>query len=418
MPELSSADPLRLRIALVELVRTIIVMIANGEEERPYSLPSELAVYGVPRFFCLPFLRLVDPETEEVAFWSDPLFRSKGIRVKDDFGTYKAYSDMGKQEVDLDQIEHPITMRKVRIANVLESLFLVPGEELNRIIHDVILRVSESLPKLNDVKEVFFTIRGNLLKVDLGRAYGELRASTLIAASEIRECERIFDRQSVPAAQRTKVNEPLIELGEKCTSMSDENCATCVQDRNFLCLRSLIGTYFKDVGILAHKGIELYDLSVQGTIRDKPRTMWGFAKLPSGPSEKGLTARNGPGAILLAQITGQLDKSAFKTVLVVTPAAVNQDFKDRLETLCKAFDKEVCFLGIDELGRMLLEFEERAKFDDLDIEKLYANSRKRIRPEKQEDARPHRIRSSAKRPSSESYQTSSTKRGRVPKSGG
>jgi hypothetical protein len=392
MPELSSADPVRLRLALVELVRVILVMLANSEEERPYSLPPELALYGVPRFFSPPLLRLIDTETNELALWTDPQFGTKTVRVKEDFGRYRVYSEVGKQEIDLDQIEHPITNQRIRIGKVLESLFLIPGEEFNRVIQDAILRVSESLPKLNEVKEVFFTIRGNVLKVDLRRAYGELRAPTLIAASEINECEQIFERQTVHPAQRKKVNDRLVELGEKCTSMSDENCTTCIHDKKFLCLRSLVGTYFRGVEILAHKGIELYDLSVQGNIAGKPRTMWGFAKLPSGPSDRGLTARNSPGAILLAQITGQLDKSTFKAVLVVTPSTVNQDFKDRLEILCKAFEKEVCFLGIDELGRMLLEFEERAKFDGLDLEKLYAESKKRIRAKKRDEMQPRRIR--------------------------
>jgi hypothetical protein len=213
------------------------------------------------------------------------------------------------------------------------------------------------------------------------------------------------------------VNERLVELGEKCTSMSDESCATCVSDKKFLCLRSLIARFFKHREILAHKGIELCDLRVQGKVGDKPRTLWGFAKLPSGPNDKGLTARNGPGAVLLAQITGQLDKSTFKTVLVVTPATVNQDFKDRLEVLCKAFDKEVCFLGIDELGRMLLEFEEQAKFEEINVEKMYADSSKRTRTKRPNGTPQHRTltRPAARR---HPHQTSSTKRGAVPKAGG
>jgi len=78
-PELSSADPLRLRAALVELVRTVIAMLANEQEERAYSLPVEIPLYGSPRFFCNPLLRLVDEESGEVEFWADSVNRSKSV---------------------------------------------------------------------------------------------------------------------------------------------------------------------------------------------------------------------------------------------------------------------------------------------------------------------------------------------------
>jgi hypothetical protein len=85
--------------------------------------------------------------------------------------------------------------------------------------------------------------------------------------------------------------------------------------------------------------------------------------------------------------------------------------------------KEVCFLGIDELGRMLLEFEERAKFDHLDVEKLYADSSKRIRTKKSGEIQPRRnpdtILSKTTRKRNESYVAyEPTKRGILPKAGG
>lgn len=146
----------------------------------------------------------------------------------------------------------------------------------------------------------------------------------------------------------------------------------------------------------------------------------GLRQAPIQSKRQGPDSKKWSGCSPLAQITGLLDKSTFKTVLVVTPATVNQDFKDRLEILCKAFDKEVCFLGIDELGRMLLEFEERAKFDDLDVEKLYADSSKRIRTKKSGEIQPHRTRtrSLARRHENETNHASSTKRGILPKSCG
>jgi hypothetical protein len=103
--------------------------------------------------------------------------------------------------------------------------------------------------------------------------------------------------------------------------------------------------------------------------------MWGFAKLPSRKGDNGITLRNKPGAVLLAQIFGQIDKTTYQTVLFICPSPVNQDFQERAEVLCSAFGKELCFLDGDDLGRLLLDFEEQAPFDGLDVDEIYRNSR-------------------------------------------
>jgi hypothetical protein len=54
---------------------------------------------------------------------------------------------------------------------------------------------------------------------------------------------------------------------------------------------------------------------------------------------------------------------------------VNQDFQERAEVLCSAFGKELCFLDADDLGRLLLDFEEQARFDGTDLSALYKFSR-------------------------------------------
>jgi hypothetical protein len=153
--------------------------------------------------------------------------------------------------------------------------------------------------------------------------------------------------------------------------MGDENCMVCVKDGDKLCLRSLVGRYLKAPQIMAHKNIELCDMVARGTVGGNERRMWGFAKLPSSKGEGGLTLRNQPGAILLAQIFGQVDKTTFKTVLIICPSPVNQDFQERAEVLCAAFGKELCFLDADDLGRLLLDFEEQAGFDNIDLDELY-----------------------------------------------
>jgi hypothetical protein len=261
-------------------------------------------------------------------------------------------------------------------------LQLIPTENLLRIISDAIRRVSESIPKLREVKGTLFWITGRTIKLDIRRAFGTAPPSTLIRPEEFRDCEIVFKKHTVSSFRRKAVNERLVQLGEKCTSMSDDNCSTCLHDKSWICLRSLVGRHFKDVKILAHKGIELSDMTARGSVLGREKRVWGFAKLPSGKSDKGLTLRNAPGAILMAQICGQLDKTTFDTVLVLTPATVNQDFQERLEVLCSVFQKQLCFLALDDLGRMLLDFEEQSQFDGLDIEQIYADSRKRPRKKK------------------------------------
>jgi len=59
----------------------------------------------------------------------------------------------------------------------------------------------------------------------------------------------------------------------------------------------------------------------------------------------------------------------------MTPSTINQDFQERAEVLCSAFGKELCFVDSDDLGRLLLDFEEQAPFDGLDVDQIYKNSR-------------------------------------------
>jgi hypothetical protein len=382
IPEISSADPLLLRQALAELIRTVIVMLATEEEERPYSVSAELVVSGVPHFFSYPYLRLRDEETGEVALWTDSQYHSKSVRVIGRAGDLQLKSHPGNDSIYVQNLVHPITSSTIRIDNPLSSLLLIPSENLVRIATDALNRVSESIPKLREVNAILFWISGNVLKVDVRRAFGNAPPATIVRAQEFTELEGVFQKQSVPPARRSDVNARLVQLGEKCTSMSDENCETCLLDRKWICLRSLVGRYLKAPKILAHKGIELCDLSGRGHINGKEHRIWGFAKLPSGKNDKGLTLRNKPGAVLMAQICGQLDKATFDTVLILTPATVNQDFEERLEVLCQVFGKHLCFVSLDELGRMLLDFEEQAAFDQLSVDQVYVNSRKKARKRK------------------------------------
>jgi hypothetical protein len=226
------------------------------------------------------------------------------------------------------------------------------------------------------------TYFNKFLALDMGRAFEDTVPSTVVDSTDFSTCKTVLERYSVEPRYRVRVNERLVSLGEKCVHMSDPNCSTCLVDRNWLCLRSLVGRYFKHVEIMAHKGIELYDLFARSTTAGRERRIWGFAKLPDGKSDKGLTLRNKPGAVLFAQVCAQIDRTTFDTVMILTPAAVNQDFKERLEVICTVFNKSLCFIALDELGRMLVGFEDEAAFEGVDPEKIYSESKRKRRPSK------------------------------------
>jgi hypothetical protein len=133
IPEISSADPLLLRQALAELIRTVIVMLATEEEERPYSVSAELVVSGVPHFFSYPYLRLRDEETGEVALWTDSQYHSKSVRVIGRAGDLQLKSHPGNDSIYVQNLVHPITSSTIRIDNPLSSLLLIPSENLVRI---------------------------------------------------------------------------------------------------------------------------------------------------------------------------------------------------------------------------------------------------------------------------------------------
>ena len=383
LPGVAEADPLVFRDALADLLRTLIIMLSRKEEERAYTLPFALAYHGAPRFFFFPRLWLVDEATGEVSFWMDSATDSPQVMLTGTATEIKFKSYPGGRPIDVDNLEHPITGAAMVLGDLLGAVEFVPNESFLKIVRDAVHRIAEQLPKLKDVREVAFRLSGKALSLDIKRAFGHLDSRpTLLTASDIAELQPAIQRQAVSKKNRESVQARLLQLGEKCAHMSDENCKTCVKDADKICLRSLLGRYLKGPEILAHKNIELCDMTVRGTIGGKERRMWGFAKLPSSKGDGGLTLRNKPGAVLLAQIFGQIDKTTFKTVLIICPSPVNQDFQERAEVLCSAFGKELCFLDADDLGRLLLEFEEQAGFDGIDLNELYKYSRTKKRKDK------------------------------------
>jgi hypothetical protein len=380
MPDLAGADPLTFRRQVAELLREIMQMLSGKETDRAYIPPFELVRYGAPLFFFHPRLRLTDPESGEVSNWFDSKYRSSQVSVSGTAQRPSLRSYPADAPIDASSLSHPTTGADIALDNPLEHLELVPNDQFARLIQDVVRVVSEQIPILKGVGTVAFRLSGGLIKLDIGRAFGKnLAEPSLLGASDIVELREPIAKHPIGPAKRSTLAAKLAVLGEKCKHMSDENCRTCVKDRERLCVRSLVGHYLKKAEILAHKNIELYDMGSTGTVGGQERRMWGFAKLPGRKSDAGLTLRNKAGAILMSQILGQIDKASFRTVLVISPSVVNQDFSERAHVLCSAFGKDLCFLDADDLARILLDFEEQAKFDGLDIGAIYKRSRTKSR---------------------------------------
>jgi hypothetical protein len=381
LPDLLGADPLAFRKSVAVLLRELIGMLTRKEKQRVYTIPFWMAKYGVPLFFFRPRLRLGDRKSGEMAYWADERTGSQQVVVSgtEQHPSFKSYP--GDALLDLEELYHPITENKiVAEADPLNMLELIPNDRFNVLLAETVRTVSKDIKQIRNVQSVFFRLSNGLITLDVDRAFGEVPSKpVLIRAEEIAELRIPISKHEITPAKRGYLNERLLYLGEKCTQMSDENCRTCVKDQQTLCLRSLLGRYLNDTEILAHKGIELSDLKCRGTVGGKERRMWGFAKMSVSRTDKGFTAVNKSGSVLLSQILGQIDKSTFQTVVVISPAVINQDFADRAEVLCQAFGKELCILGGDQLARILCDFEEQAKFDGIDLKALYKRSKSKKR---------------------------------------
>jgi hypothetical protein len=104
--------------------------------------------------------------------------------------------------------------------------------------------------------------------------------------------------------------------------------------------------------------------------------MFSFAKL--APTEKaGLTARNDNGAILLSQVIGQVDKTAFSVAVIISPSTVNEDLRERLSLVCGIFGKKLLVLDYPVLAQLWQEFQIHvAPFEKLDVSLMLKNSKR------------------------------------------
>jgi hypothetical protein len=375
LPKISSIKKVYVRSQICVLIEELVNMLLREEKTRSFTFPLKLVEEGVPILFNYPRLLIADPETNDIGWWKNPDGTSNLIKVsiKNNEPVLSGYP--GKEAINYAEIHHPITNNLISLENPLSNLQLLPSPLLHEILIEAISHISNQIKELRNVVELPFQILNNQIILDIDRATNKeslANISTVISLSDVKEFKKILLKQ-VADINKEEFEVKLVKLGEKCVNMGDDMCRTCIVDSKYLCLRSLVGRSLKQTFILAHKGIELSDIQGRLTIGDDEITVLGFAKLAHGKGS--LTARNNNGAILLSQILGQIDKTTFDTVMVISPSVVNEDLYERIKLICGIFGKKLLILDKSRLCKFLAYFEEQAKFDNLEPEKIYKDSK-------------------------------------------
>lgn len=381
-PKMQAIRPAGLRREVDDLFVRLVSMIVAGENERAYTPSKALVTDGVPKLFNYPRLQLAGPDDgSDVAFWRNEEGDDEQVRVTASGESLSFVERHSKEGLDLSVLSHPITGETVELEEPLMALELVPKPELMRVLVEAVRRASAQIELLRRVDLLPFRISAGRLRLDLDRALGRTgpgHEDVLLDPAEIEELRPALAR-TVAAGDRQRLDTTLIRLGEKCPHMTDENCRTCVADKERMCLRSLVAHRFSSPLLLAHKGIERSDVQLPATLNGEAAKVFGFAKLgqPNKAKTKssGLTARNENGAKLTAQVLAQARSSDFKVVAVVSPSPINEDLREQLTVLCAVFNKRLLVLDAPVLQQLLLEFENDAEFDaDLNLEEVYETS--------------------------------------------
>jgi hypothetical protein len=381
LPAMKAIRPVELREEVVGLFAQLVNMLVNGETERPFTPSPTLVVEGtrgdVAGLFLHPRLEIPDTEGQGgIAFWRDSDGRSQQVRVSLENGALVFTGERSGEQLDLGSLPHPVTGEPVDVSEPLTHLELVPKPRLQSVLMEAIRRVSGQMEKLSPVRFLPFHVSAGRLRLDVDRALGRRTGGEphpVVRPEELRELGAALSRDEPSRGERERLDGRLVQLGEQCEHMNDTNCRSCVAASAFLCLRSLVARRFSNHLLLAHKGIELSDVQFEATIDGEPARVFGFAKM-SG-TQKGLTSRNGPGAILTAQVLSQVRRTDFKVVAVITASTVNEDIREQLRDVCSVFGKRLLILDSPALRKLLIEFEDEATFTpDMDPEEIYEAS--------------------------------------------
>jgi hypothetical protein len=364
-----------LRTEVAVLIHELVQMLLSGEAERPYTPPPVFLTHAIPKWFNPARLQLEDESTGLVNFWSDVEKQTQLISFSIDHGKWGARSFHGTQRLDLNALPHPLTGNPIEVKDPRRQVELWPTLPLHETILEAIRQISSQLPKLRNIVAVPFHIHGARIVLDVANARKQRFAESLKSEIDIRTVEQFQQalQHSLSSAASTRLGTQLNQLREKCAHMTDHNCETCLEQRKFLCLRSLVARFMSQHALLMHKGIELSDLQGRLNTSGGNIRVWVFSKLSNGKS--GLTLRNANGAILLAQIIAQLDKSTFDAIGILSPSVINEDLRERLCFLAALVGKRVVVINRPLLEKMLVHFEEQTKFDKKEPRRVYNASK-------------------------------------------
>ena len=368
---------MELRYDIGRLIKELVYMVSGKQAERPFSLPLSFATSAVPQFFEYPRLRLIDEESGSVAYWSNPSRTSQFVQCRIRNSRIEIEGVPDDTAIDLRSVMHPITNSEVTFGNPLDALELRPTPRLHAILMDAFTFMVGEKPELKRLKALPFTISAGAIRLNLDLALNVPSGAGLgveISPAEVDDFSTILT-YPVPNKERPWIKTQLHQLGEKCARMSDANCAACLNDKQYLCLRSLAARYFRHHMLLSHKGIELCDLQGELSIEGDVVPIFAFSKLARGSAT--LTLRNDAGAALFSQISSQIDKVTFRVVLVLTPSVISEDLRERVRFIAGLVGKRVLFVDFDLLSKMLLHFQEQMEFDEKDPSAMYRASAKK-----------------------------------------
>jgi hypothetical protein len=375
LPRISTISNISLRAETYRLIEILINMLLENKETHQFTLKEIIAIKGVPDLFNYPRIQLTDSETGDVSYFTDSESKSQSIKLNSKYGKLKVTSYPSNKELNLSQMKHPLTNSEISIDNIYNNLDLVPTSKLHEIVMESIKHVSNQIVRLKQVVCVPFRISTNQISLDINRAFGKTGLSMMDVRINASDLTELRQPMSYSLNQQKKDSAKIIlrKFGEQCKNVSDDNCSSCIKDNEYICLRSLVARYLKNPTILSHKGIELSDIQGEASVGSDKINIFGFAKLANGKNRT-LTARNNNGAILLSQVLGQIDKSTFNTVLIISPSILNEDLRERLQMICGVFNKRLLFFDIEVLTDLLNDFEIQSKFDGFDYEKMYKSS--------------------------------------------
>jgi len=378
LEEFQQIKNLKFRNEIYRLFIALTNMLIKKEVEHNFSPNIEFINSAYPNYFNYPRLLLHDEEQEVNSFYYKNNYCQ--LNINNEKGEFKIKLHPTNEE--LDSFEHPITKRTIQKSdlNIPFQLEFIPTEKITDIILRGFEYCSKQIPELKNITNIPFKIINNTIKLNINRALNLIPETNIfrqIKNDEIIEFKRLME-QEIDIDKRNYLDKIINLLGEQCKKPTDQKCQDCVDYFESICLRSLAGKYYKSCFILTHKGIELSDIQGEFSTNTKLLISYGFAKNPSSMTGN-LTARNKNGAILIAQILNQIDKTDFDTVVIITAAILNEDIINRIKKLCEVFNKNLVILDKKFFRKALNQFEVDCDYENREIEKIYKNSNDKLK---------------------------------------